>query len=202
MKEKIQPMKTIKSVVLGVLVCALVGTAAFFGGRHSAKEPEIVPPDPVVLESQLSDIAELATVRYHYTNMGQFENSNDFYGVKIPFTTKKFVLTYDGEIKAGVNLAEAEVELRDTTVHVILPPAELLSHEIDPDSVEVFDEKTSLFNAFHVEEFAAFQADQKEAMEQKAKENGLLQEASEQARRSVEQLLRSALPEGYSLNVV
>ena len=71
--------------------------------------------------AQLTEIRELATVTYAYTNMAQFENSNDFYGVKIPFTTKSFILTYDGTIKAGVDLEAAEVAISGDTVTVTLP---------------------------------------------------------------------------------
>ena len=37
---------------------------------------------------------------YYYTNMGRFENQVDFYGWKVPFTTKSFIVSYDGVIKA------------------------------------------------------------------------------------------------------
>lgn len=201
-KYKVNPVKLAKAVTAGVAVCALVGLICFFGGRFSAKSGPVAPPDPIVLESRLTEVAELATVSYHYTNMAQFENSNDFYGVKIPFTTKRFILSYDGEIKAGVDLGRATVEVRDKTVHVALPAAEILSHEINEDSVEVFDEKTSIFNPLHVTEFADFQADQKAAMEEKVLSTGLLQEAGEKAKNSVRALLGPVLPQGYQLNLV
>ena len=155
----------------------------------------------MVLQNQLTEIRELATVTYAYTNMAQFENSNDFYGVKIPFTTKSFILTYDGTIKAGVDLEAAEVSISGDTVTVTLPEAEILSHEIDEDSVEVFDEKTSIFNPFTVEDFTAFQADQKAAMEERALSSGLLEEARAKAVSGVEQLLSAALPESCTLEI-
>ena len=133
--------------------------------------------------------------------MAQFSSSNDFYGVVIPFTTKKFILTYDGEIKAGVDLSQAEVQVGGTQVTVTLPTAQILSHEIDEGSIEVFDEKNSIFNPFTVEDFSSFQADQKAEMEQKALERGLLEQAAESARKSALALLLSALPEGYTLTV-
>ncbi len=200
-KYRVQPLKTAKAVTAGVAVCALVGLLCFFGGRFSAKDDPVPPPDPIVLESQLTEIAELATVSYHYTNMAQFENSNDFYGVKIPFTTKRFILSYNGEIKAGIDLSQVAVQVEGTVVEVQLPPSKILAHEIDEESVEVFDEKSSIFNPLHVKEFADFQADQKDIMEQKALDGGLLQEAAERARSSVRLLLEQSLPEGYTMTV-
>ncbi|MCI8651147.1 MAG: DUF4230 domain-containing protein [Oscillospiraceae bacterium] len=197
-----RPVKALKYALLGILLCAAVGLACFFLGRSAAQNSkENVQLDAVVLETQLSQINQLATVSYQYTNMAQFSSSNDFYGVVIPFTTKKFILTYDGEIKAGVDLSQAEVQVGGTQVTVTLPTAQILSHEIDEGSIEVFDEKNSIFNPFTVEDFSSFQADQKAEMEQKALERGLLEQAAESARKSALALLLSALPEGYTLTV-
>lgn len=201
-KPNIHFLKTAKYLWLGILLCAAVGLVAFWGGRLTAGEAGgSVKPDTVVLENQLSGISELATVSYHYTNMAQFENSSDFYGVKVPFTTKSFILTYSGQIKAGVDLKDVDVTVKESAVTVKLPGAKILSHEIDEDSVEIFDEKASIFNPFTVEDFTAFQADQKAAVERKATEQGLLSEAQKRAEDSVRLLLKSELPETYTLTV-
>lgn len=200
-KERIRPVKALKYALLGILACAIVGGGCFFLGRSAANQKENTQLSAVVLESRLSEINELASVSYSYTNMAQFESSNDFYGMKLPFTTKRFILTYDGEIKAGVDLKKAAVSVEGTAVTVDLPNAEILSHEIDEDSVEVFDEKTSIFNPFTVEDFSSFQSDQKNAVEQKAVNKGLLTEAQTKAEDSVRMLLSAALPEDYTLTV-
>lgn len=198
-KNRLRPFRTAKYLLLGVLLCAVVGTVCWFAGRGGVEETTEL--DAVVLENQLTGISELASVTYSYTNMAQFKNSSEFYGMTVPFTTKSFILTYDGVIKAGVDLSAAEVRVSGTAVTVKLPEAAILSHEIDEDSVEVFDEKTSIFNPFTVKDMAAFQADQKQAMEAKALDKGLLTEAAEKAKISVEALLSAALPEGYTLTV-
>ena len=201
LKEPLHPLKTARYLWLGILLCALVGGACFLGGRWSAGRSENVQIDAVVLQNQLTEIRELATVTYAYTNMAQFESSNDFYGMKVPFTTKSFILTYDGTIKAGVDLDGAAVDISGTTVTVTLPEARILSHEIDEGSVEVFDEKTSIFNPFTVEDFTSFQADQKAAMEERALSRGLLEEARSKAVSSVKQLLAAALPDTYTVEI-
>ena len=91
--------------------------------------------------------------------------------------------------------------MTDEQVTVTLPAAQILSHEIDEDSMEVFDEKTSIFNPFTVEDFTSFQSDQKAAMEEKALSRGLLEEARAKAVSSVEQLFAAALPETYTVTV-
>ena len=200
--ERKHPVKALRRAGVLVLVCLAVGAACFLAGRitggKSEKAPEI---SAVVLEGQLSQISELASVSYAYTNMGQFESSNDFYGMKVPFTTKKFILTYDGVIKAGTDLSQARVTVDGQQVRVRLPEAQILSHEIDADSVQIFDEKTSLFNPFTVEDFTDFQAEQQRVMEEKALAKGLLEEARRKAADSVKMLLSQVLPEGTELIV-
>ena len=113
--------------------------------------------------------------------MGVFEDSNDFYGIKIPFTTKRFIVSYDGTILAGVDLAAADVVITDTALTVRLPEAAVLAHEIDEDSLEIYDETKNIFNPITLSDYNGFQADQKAAMEAKAVENGLLTQAKAQA---------------------
>lgn len=201
-KARPRPMKTVKYLLLGVLLCAGVGFACFLLGQAAERNSrDNAQLDAVVVESRLALISELATASYQYTNMGQFSSSNDFYGVTIPFTTKSFILSYDGEIKAGVDLSQAEVEVLGDRVSVSLPAARVLSHEIDEDSIRIFDEKTSIFNPFTVEDFASFQADQKAEMERKALERGLLGQADLQAENSVRALLTPLLEGRYVLTI-
>lgn len=200
-KERIRPFKTAQYVLAGIVLCILVGAAGFLGGRHAAVSEKAPQLSAVVLESRLAEISELASVTYTYTNMAQFENSSDFYGVAIPFTTKKFILTYDGTIKAGIDLTQVKIDVSGNDVMVKLPEAEILSHEIDEESVEIFDEKASIFNPFTVEDFTAFQAEQKQVMAEKALQRGLLKEAGEKAENSIRLLLEAALPEDAVLSI-
>ena len=201
-KEPLHPLRTARYLWLGILLCALVGGACFLGGRWSAGRSETAKIDTVVLQNQLSEIRELATVTYAYTNMAQFESSNDFYGVKIPFTTKSFILTYDGTIKAGVDLSALDVRVTGDTITITLPEPEILSHEIPEDSIQVFDETHNIFNPIQISDYTGFTRDQKALLEERAIENGLLDKASEQACTVVENLLE-LLPgiEHYQLTV-
>ncbi len=197
-----RPVKALKYILLGLLLCIAVGLCGFFVGQAALRNSQDnARLDAVVIGNQLIQISELAAVNYQYTNVAQFTSSNDFYGVTIPFTTKKFILTYDGQIKAGVDLSQAKIDVSEASVTVTLPAPRILSHEIDENSMEVFDEKTSIFNPFTVEDFSSFQADQKAEMERKAVEKGLLEQAAEKAAASVEGLLAPLLPTDTALTV-
>ena len=155
-----------------------------------------------LLGQQLSSIRELSTVEYHYTNMGKFENQVDFYGWKVPFTTKSFIVAYDGLIKAGVDLSDVEIQVQGEKISISLPAPVILSHEIDEESIEVFDQTHNIFNPIEITDYTGFTADQKSALENKAIENGLLTAAAQRAEEAVEGLL-SALPglDGYTVSV-
>ena len=143
-----------------------------------------------LLGQQLQTVQELVSVEYHYTNMGKFENQVDFYGWKVPFTTKRFLVSYDGLIKAGVDLSRATVEVDEVqkSVTITLPESRILSHEIPEDSIQVFDETRNIFNPITIEDYTGFTRDQKAEVEQRAIDEGLLTGASEKAREAVETL--------------
>jgi hypothetical protein len=186
-----------------VLVCGAMLAAFLLGLRRGGQEETpVITSD--LLGERLRSAQELVTVAYYYTNMGRFENHVDFYGWKVPLTTKSFIVSYDGVIKAGVDLGGVEVEVDETgkTVTVTLPDSGILSHEIPEDSIEVFDESDNIFNPITIEDYTGFTRDEKTAMEQRAIDNGLLTSADEQARSAVESLLR-LMPgmESYQLNM-
>lgn len=195
-------------VILTLVLCAAVLaalTAAFISGRTLGKReeaPPVITSD--LLGEQLHTVQDLVTVEYFYTNMGKFENQIDFYGWKVPLTTKSFIVSYDGVIRAGVDLSGVRVTVDETarTVLVVLPGSRILSHEIPEDSIEVFDETKNIFNPITIEDYTTFTADQKAAVEQRALDNGLLTHADTKACTAVEAFLR-LIPgmEAYQLTV-
>ena len=189
-------------ILLTLLLICGAALAAFLCGLRQAgqaAEPQITGD---LLASRLRSVQELVTVSYYYTNMGRFENQVDFYGWKVPFTTKSFIVSYDGVIKAGVDLEQLQVSIGGGEVTVTLPESRIISHEIPEDSLEVFDESDNLFNHITIEDYTAFTRDQKSAMEQRAVDGGLLDRANQEARTAVDSLLR-IMPglEEYTLTV-
>ena len=175
-----------------LVLAALVG--AFLAGTqlHHVQDS----PEPVItselLGEQLQGVQELVSLDYHYRNMGKYENQLDFYGWKVPFTSKSFLVAYDGLIKAGVDMSAASVfvDELERRVTITLPGSQVLSHEILEDSLEVFDESRNIFNPITIENYNDFTKDQKASVEQRAIDNGLLLQADEQAREAVRSLLQ------------
>lgn len=191
-------------VVLVILSLALLALFAYKSGINKA-QLAMVKAKPQIsatsLKEALNEINELATIEYNYTSMGQFENSNDFYGVKLPFTTKRFVVSFDGAVKAGVDLNRTYVEMRGNEIIVTMPKAEILSHEIFEDSLQVYDEKSGLFNSLTISDFNEFYLEQKSAMEKRAIEKGILEKAYERSENTVKNVFGYLSEDGYILRI-
>lgn len=182
-------MKKVKRIFIIILLIGLALFAAFFYGKkqmRSEMEPEITSS---LIYNKLVSAKELTTLKYHYTNMGHFENQNTFYGYKVPFTSKEFIVSYEGLINAGIDLNKMKVNVGDKSIEVRLPAAEILSHEIYEDSLKVYDERESIFNRIDIEDYNDFSKDQKSEIEKKAIKKGLLKEADEESKRAIEEIL-------------
>lgn len=200
-----------KMITVGIIFAVIIAIALaiFVTGYKSAKEKyeeEIKKleeevdrlSDPVVIYEEVSkevdihvinaeiqDIGELATLEYLYTDAGKFEDPAKVFGKDIPFsfTTKSFIAKWDGSIKAGVDISQVTAETNEGKKEIIvhIPKAEILSHEIDENSIETLDEKNGLFNKISVDDVREFDAISKESMEQRAIENGILDKAYKNA---------------------
>ena len=144
-----------------------------------------------IVKEQLVSVKELTTLKYRYTNVVSFENDNEFYGMKIPFTTKKFIISYDGEVSAGIDLDKAKVDINDEkkAINISLPQAKILSHQIDEDSLTIFDEKESIFNQLKIKDFSEFRKNEMKKTEQELLEKGFLEEASKKSKDAIIEIL-------------
>lgn len=181
--------KAIGGLIAIFIVCALI----FFAGTRFASnsdEPEITSTG---ITQQLQDIEELATLSYNYTKVGEFSNSLQFNGWDIPLTQKSFLITYDGQLKAGIKMDKIKVDVSNDNITVSIPDIEILSNEIDESSIEVYDESRNIFNPISVNDYATFATSQKEAVEAEAIENGLLSQAATKTQDTIKKYL-NAIP--------
>lgn len=194
-------MKKFKKLVIIIILLIAALAAAFFWGMNKQKEMSKPVVTNELLTNRIQLIAELATTSYHYTNMGQFENSNTFYGYQVPFTMKKFIISYDGEIKAGVDIKDSEIKVDDKKIIVKIPEAKILSHEIDENSIQIFDEVSSIFNPIKIDDMSSFTKDQKAKVEKNAIEKGLLTEARDSCEKFISKMLLvdSEILGGYTI---
>ncbi len=187
-EKKIHINQTLKNII-AIVIIALV---FFFVGKlwPSGEEPTKMTSD--LLSQQIQNISELAVVEYNYTNMGKFENQATFYGWKVPFTTKSFIISYDGKIKVGIDMSLVEVKIKGKNISVSVPEAKILSHEIDEKSIEIFDETKNIFNQISITDYNQFAIDQKDKMETNVKEKGIIKESQEKTEKVITSFIKSS----------
>ena len=218
--------KLVKVGIIAVLIIVVLSTIFFKGYLNAKGKYEIIIKeqqdkidylsDPTVkytlatkevtidlIKSEIHEIGEIATIEYLYTDAGKFENPKQLFGVDVPFTKKSFIAKWDGIIKAGVQVDKIIVEINDSNKEIIvhMPNSIILSHEIDKDSIETLDEKNGLFNPIRVEDVREFDKVSKDAMEERAIENGILDKASENAKEIIEKLVNNDVvqEQGYKI---
>ncbi len=185
-------------VVVGLVVGAFVVTLLFTYNPPDQREGDEV--DAAILMEEIAQISELATAEQSYTVAEKVSSSNTLFDlVDIPFTEKFFILTYTGSIKAGVNLDDASIAVEGTTVRVTLPPAQILSDDIDTESFKTLHEQEGLFNPLHVDDVTQYLDKTRQEAEAAALAGDVLAEAQANAEESVRALLGAVLPEGYAI---
>ena len=179
MGQKLRDLKNLLWILLLLIVFGSAGWLLHSCSTSFTTQTEITADQ---LRQQIQDVRSLITEEYHYTNMGKFENSATYNGWTIPLTQKSFILAYDGTIHAGVDLDKMDIQVNAGSILIRLPKAEILSHEILEESIVIYDESNNLFNPIKISDYTAFSRSQKEVMEQKAINNGLLESAQLRAR--------------------
>ena len=194
----------IQGLISAIIVAAIVAVAGIFIVKNmKVEEDDKITSD--IVESSLKEAKELTTLKYHYKNVASFESSQQFQGITLPFTTKSFLYTYEGDINAGVDLdqASASVDEANKIINVKLPDAKILSHDIDENSVMVFDEKKSVFNPLELEDYTSFRKEEEAKVEKQAIDKGLLKKADTQTEKAVKDILNinPKIAEEYTVNI-
>lgn len=173
--------------ILSILITLLIGAAVAVGGMyymHLKAQPKV---DAVGLMERIEDCAELTVARNYYSGIVRFEEGT------VPLITKNsFTMKYSAEIDAGFDLDQVSIEVTDNEVIVTVPPAEIQSINIDPDSLEFYDNKTSLFKTDRKEATKKALQEAKKDADANATKKGLIEEADKHA----EVLFKGILADG------
>ena len=192
-----------KKAIGGIIAILLCIVAIFFAGMKFADGKENDKITSTIIRNQLTEINELAVYSYDYSKVGKFSNKLSFNGWDIPLTQKNFIITYDGTIKAGINLDEAKVDIDQNNLNITLPATKILSHEIDENSIEVYDESSNIFNQISINDYKSFATKEKKKNEKDAISNGILTKSKEKVVQTLTTYLQ-AIPEikdNYQLNI-
>ena len=158
-----------------------------------------------VIEDGLRDIGVLVTQEYYFTDVISFSSVKKLFRVEVPFTETSYLASYDGVVTAGIDFGKVAVVKDDTAwkIYVTLPPAEILNVDVDPETFELYSEKTGLGNPLSVEDFNDSIVTLESNVRQKALEKGLLEKADENARAVVRNFIAGLVGTGpYAVEFV
>jgi len=135
--------------------------------------------------------SEFISLHYYYTDVITHSNAIKFLNLgNIPFTEKKAIYTIDGTIKLGINCKDVNISSSVNSIILNMPAIKIISHEVFPETFNLYDEKSGLFNRYKLEDAYAIQSVQRLEREKKVNEDANL---FEQARSSTEQQFRRLL---------
>ena len=93
------------------------------------------------ISDKLEMVSELTTAKLTYNGLVYYSDGS------IPLLTQKsFTLTYRAEVRAGVDLSQADIKITDKEVQLTLPAVRILDTVVDSDSIQFYDEKAALLN--------------------------------------------------------
>lgn len=147
----------------------------------------------------LKDIGELATQSAYFTTVQTISKSRNVFGWEVPGTQGNYVYSYDGVIKAGIDFKDIEMELDDNN-HIIkirFPEFKILSTEIKDDSFILYNDGANLFTSLKLEDVAISNSELKNAANESALKNGII----DNARINAEALIKGFLAGTYDLSV-
>lgn len=189
MREQKEQRRKNRTWILVLLALVIGMGAGVFGyARCTApKEPELTS---AFVSGKLEAISELSTAKLTYTGLIKYSEG------KIPFLTKNsFSMIYTADIRAGIDLTEAVIEIREDQVVITLPECEVQSVNVDEASIEFYDERWALFNRTEKEDVVDMVSAAKEDAAAKADIGGLLEEAELQTERIIRGLLQDTVGE-------
>ena len=143
------------------------------------------------LKASIEDIGDLVTVEYNYTDILTYKDSLTLMDMKIPFTDKSYIIKYNGYIKAGVDLSKAVVkDIKETSVELDMPVATITDSVLDEKSMVILDQKNNIFNPLDLGDYQDTLKKELNARELKAKKDGLLERAQDNADKILRKLLQ------------
>ncbi len=203
-KKKTKLLMVLIALVLTSIGVMLIVYAVGRAGRKTA--PLTVTPRPaqevivrekeveklVTVEKEISsailtdgvrELGLLVTEEYYFTEVVSYSSVKTLWKFELPLTESSYLVSYDGVVRAGVDLSRAAVEKDEENkrITVTLPEASITDTDIDPQSFRLYSEKSGLGNPITAGDFNNSLIELETTAREKALDRGLLARANENA---------------------
>lgn len=192
----LQKRKKINKVLMSFsFLILLIGSTYFISNRY---KKENIYKDNIKVINTLSQVLNINTVKYNYSNIVEIKKDKSINNIKIPFTEKSFIIKYNGVINGGVKPEDIEiVNNTGNEISIEIKKCQILDHYIDDKNIYIYDVKSSIFNKLDIQEVLDDMSNYKREYEEKIISEGFMEEIQENTKVSIENILK-----GMGYNVV
>ena len=190
----LQKRKKFKKAPVLLFFFIILASGALFIFNELKKESTY--KDSTKIMDTLSQVLDISTVKYNYSNIVEIKKDKSINNIKIPFTEKTFIIKYNGVINGGVKPEEIEI-INNTKdeIDIEIKKCQILDHYIDDENIYVYDIKNSIFNKLDTQEVLDYISSIKKDYENKVINEGFLDEVKENTKVGLENILKEI---GYS----
>lgn len=177
-----------KALILFIFLILLISGIYFISNEY---KKESIYKDNIKVINTLSQVLDISTVKYNYSNIVEIKKDKSISNIKIPFTEKTFIIKYNGIINGGVKPEDIEV-VSNTGDEILIEinKCQILDHYIDDENIYVYDIKNSIFNKLDIQEALDEISNCKKEYEEKIISEGFMEEIQENTKVSIENILK------------
>ncbi|MGL6105606.1 DUF4230 domain-containing protein [Romboutsia sp.] len=184
----LQKQKKIKKVHILLPIFILMITSGYLIYKYNINK-KIYMEDTRVLNT-ISQVLDLNTVRYNYSNIVTIKKDKSINNIKIPFTEKSFIIKYNGVINGGITSKDIKIiNNNGKEITIEIKNCRILQHYIDDKNIYVYDVKSSIFNKLDIQEVLNDINKYKSEYEEKLIKEGFLNEVQKKTKMSLENML-------------
>ena len=103
----LQKRKKINKALITLMFLALLIIGTYFISNRYKKES--IYKDNIKVINTLTQVLDISTVKYNYSNIVEIKKDKSISNIKIPFTEKSFIVKYNGVINGGVKPEDIEI---------------------------------------------------------------------------------------------
>lgn len=186
----LQKQKKIKKVYVLLPIFILIITSIYIIYKYNTYK-KVYMDDTRVLDT-ISQVLELNTVRYNYSNIVTIKKDKSINNIKIPFTEKSFIVKYDGVINGGITAKDINIlNNNGKEITIEIKKIRILQHYIDDKKIYIYDIKNSIFNKLDIQEIFNDINKYKEEYEEKLIREGFFNEVQNKTKLSLENMLKN-----------
>lgn len=185
-EDKKFAIEVIKLVRMLIIIAVAAGAGIFIYVRFlGPKEPELTSS---FVNGKLESVSDLTVSELSYTGLIRYSEG------EIPFLTQNgFSMMYTAKVRAGIDVADAQVTVAGDEVVVTLPECKVQSIDVDPESIEFYDERFALFNWTEKKDIIDTVSAAKQDVFEKADLDSLLEQAKVQTKALLKGLLSDVI---------